>query len=416
MKEYVKRLAENSYSARFAVWLLVLNFVDLFAMLVPVRVQKPPKKRVLFTRLDSIGDYLIWTSCFEAIRETFPAGEYELVLLGNEAWRELVSDQAIFDKTLFANRRKLVTDPVYRFRMMREIRRVGAYATINPTFSRDFLWADSIVRCSGSRKTIGSRGLANRMTALQQWVCDSWYTHLVPSPLEGEHESVSNLRFIRSISGEKVETELILLPVVSRADTERFRLPKRYALFFLGAQYGYKRWPVERFAVVARSVSERFGLKIVIGGGPGEELLGGQFANAFPGEFTDLIGKTSLSELGGIVAEAELLVTNDTSVCHIGIASGTPTVVVNSGAHVGRFFPYPADRMTADVRQASVVHRMECFGCDWNCIYPELTREQPKPCIEGVTTEQVIAAISDLMTQSADLQSTVHPDVATEVR
>jgi ADP-heptose:LPS heptosyltransferase len=415
MKEYVKRLAENSYSARFAVWLLVLNFVDLFAMLVPVRLEKPAKKRVLFTRLDSIGDYLIWTSCFKAIRETFPAGEYELVLLGNEGWRELVTEPGIFDKTLFANRRRLVADPVYRFRIMRQVRRTGAYAAINPTFSRDFLWADSIVRCSGSRKTIGSLGIANRMTALQQRICDSWYTRLVPPPLEGEHESISNLRFIRSISGKKVGPERIPLPAVPRADTKHFQLPNRYALFFLGAQYGYKRWPVERFAAAARFVGERFGLEIVTGGGPGEEFLGGQFADVFNGEFTDLIGKTSLSELGGIVAEAELLVTNDTSVCHIGIATETPTVVVNSGAHVGRFFPYPADRMAADIRQASVVHKMECFGCDWNCIYPELTREQPKPCIESVSTEQVIAAISDLMTQSADLRSTVHPEVAAEI-
>ena len=60
------KLLKKSYVVRFVAWVLVHNFVDLLAMALPLRRTRSDRKRVLFVKLDGVGDYIIWTAAFEA--------------------------------------------------------------------------------------------------------------------------------------------------------------------------------------------------------------------------------------------------------------------------------------------------------------------------------------------------------------
>jgi ADP-heptose:LPS heptosyltransferase len=405
MRTYFEGLAENSYLFRFLVWLFIHNLVDLAAILLPVRLRSSPKRRVVFTRLDSIGDYLIWTSTFDLIEAIYPSSHFELLLIGNSSSVDLADKPSIFDEKIYVNRKRLVVDLYYRFRMMRLIRSINANIIINPTLSRDFMWSDSIVRCSAALVKIGSRGLRNRMVPLQQWLCDSWYTQMIASPLDGQHELISNDEFMRELSPLRIEKRSIQRPKIHGLEKKALSAHKPFAFFFLGAQFAYKCWPVERFAKVAEFVSETYGLDIVIEAGPGKEALGEEFDQCFARPFVNLVGKTSLTEMAGMIASSSLVVTNDTSVCHIGAGLGIPTVVINSGAHGERFFPYPVEAISTPLPQVSVVHKMPCFGCDWNCVYSELTRDEPKPCITGVSVEQATDAIRTILAgENSDTQ------------
>src|SRR5215212_773087 len=119
MKKHLEDLAGNSYYVRFLAWLLVLNFVDLLVLLAPIRINRSSPRKVVFTRLDSIGDYLIWTSTFPSIEEMFPSSSYEVVFVGNKSCQEFADRSSIFRECLYLDRRRLVVDPFYRFRMMR---------------------------------------------------------------------------------------------------------------------------------------------------------------------------------------------------------------------------------------------------------------------------------------------------------
>lgn len=386
----------QSHHSRLLFWALILNPIDALAHSLPVAKPAVDRQRVLFARLDGIGDYLLWTTAFDAIRAVYPSDRFERILVGNELWRDIV-EPGMFDETLFVNTKRFVIDPRYRFRMMRQVRRFAADIAINPRLTREFLWNDSVIRVSGAATRIGTHGISNRLTDLQKRISDKWYTRLLPPPRDGEHETRSYLEFVEQLnsSAERVTS---CPPSLGTANDEPDATDDPYCVLFLGAQIADKQWPVEKFVEVSRRLSDR-GLSIVIAGGPSEKELSERFGELFGMEFRNMVGRTSLPQLAELINNAEIIVTNDTGAGHIAIATDTPVVVVTPGNHIGRFFPYPDEIGGRQVRQWSAIEQMECFGCRWDCIFTERGRNEPTPCIGNVSIETVMRYVDDALRQ-----------------
>ena len=96
-----------------------------------------------------------------------------------------------------------------------------------------------------------------------------------------------------------------------------------------GAEYGpAKRWPLERFADVARSLAERTGCRFVLFGGTADIPLAEELTHRLQGlSVTSLAGQTTLAELMGALALCRVVITNDTGPMHLAAALGVPVVV-----------------------------------------------------------------------------------------
>jgi heptosyltransferase-2 len=107
-----------------------------------------------------------------------------------------------------------------------------------------------------------------------------------------------------------------------------------FVAFAPSSVWGSKRWPADRFARLAELLWERRGLRAVLVGGNDEadfeaareitkavRLSGKKMPLPL-----DLIGKTSLGSLKGVLARALLLIANDTAPLHVGIAVGAPVL------------------------------------------------------------------------------------------
>lgn len=395
MPSSAKHRFKKSHFVRFVSWLVFHNPVDLLASAFPGRKRSGDRKRVVFVKMDGIGDLIIWTAAFSLIEKAYPAKDFELILVSNERNRDLAETAGLFERKLYVDAKAFASSPGYRFRKHREIRALGADIVINPRTTRDFLWGDSIVRCSGAPVRIGNAGINNLMSPLQERISARWYTQLRPGPAAGIHELAANVEFLGADATAIERPEEIK---TSTSPESIAGLPTDdYAVIFVGAFTEDKRWPVAKFAEAARLISSENGIKIVLCGGPGEEELGGEFARYFDGEFVDLIGRSTLTELSAIISGAKLIISNDTSAGHIAVAQGCPAVIITPGNHVGRYYPYPEQLGAKGVELISVMHEMPCFGCGWNCIYTDLAENLPKPCIANVAAEDVARAASTLL-------------------
>jgi hypothetical protein len=54
--------------------------------------------------------------------------------------------------------------------------------------------------------------------------------------------------------------------------------------------------------------------------------------------------------------------------------------------------PYRTEAPETYVRLLPVISRMECFGCDWKCIY-DVGPDSPVPCISNVSVDAVWAQV-----------------------
>jgi len=118
----------------------------------------------------------------------------------------------------------------------------------------------------------------------------------------------------------------------AQSDIGRFRLPPRVLVLAPGGapHRPEKRWPVERFAALARRAAQAGVTPVIVGGGS-ERALGAAIVAAEPTAF-DLTGKTAFGDIIALGSRALHAVGNDTGPMHLLVAGGAAATVVYSAA------------------------------------------------------------------------------------
>lgn len=114
------------------------------------------------------------------------------------------------------------------------------------------------------------------------------------------------------------------------APVEHLDLPERFALMVPGCSphLPHKRWPAQRYGLLARRLAERGLASVVVGTGVDQGAIDGVRAAA-PG-VVDLGGRTTLFELAAVARQAAVAVGNDTGATFLASAVGTPTLMLMS--------------------------------------------------------------------------------------
>jgi ADP-heptose:LPS heptosyltransferase len=112
-----------------------------------------------------------------------------------------------------------------------------------------------------------------------------------------------------------------------------------------GASQGKRQLKPTTFAETITLLQRDLGARIILTGGKGEIAIGEAVLEALENneQVLNLIGRTSLGELGGVLREADLLLTGDTGPMHMSVAVGTPVVALflasAYGFETGPYFP-----------------------------------------------------------------------------
>ncbi|MBM3249779.1 MAG: glycosyltransferase family 9 protein [Candidatus Omnitrophica bacterium] len=89
-----------------------------------------------------------------------------------------------------------------------------------------------------------------------------------------------------------------------------------------------KQWPLEYFRGLARRLAEELKLKVIIVGGKEEREAGLKYFEGISPLVLNLTGKTTLVELGALLANCRLLVSGDSGPVHLASCVGTPVVAI----------------------------------------------------------------------------------------
>lgn len=114
----------------------------------------------------------------------------------------------------------------------------------------------------------------------------------------------------------------------------------------LGAKDPARRWPASRFAALGNAL-QRQGATVVLTGGPHERLLTVEAASLLDAPALNLSGQTDLGSFAAVVRRLDLLVTNDTGASHVAAAMGTPSVVLFGPTRPTQYGPLDARRHLA---------------------------------------------------------------------
>lgn len=144
----------------------------------------------------------------------------------------------------------------------------------------------------------------------------------------------------------------------------------------------FKRWPVARFASVARRLVAQ-GHEVAVSHGPGEaELCAAVRAEAPQARALDG-GALGLAGLAAVYREADLMIAADTGPLHLAAAAGTRVIALFGPKDPARYGPRGAGHR-------ALYHEVPCRPCR--------LRWCPAPlCVLGIQVEEVMTAIGEAL-------------------
>lgn len=375
----------------------VLRAADRIALLSKAR---PDAARVLMVRLDNIGDFVVWLDAAKAMAQHYQAQGKHVTLLANAVWAGWAREIGIFDEVVALEERRFRRSLRYRLRMARQIR-AGAFGTaVQTSYTRILSGGDAVVRISGAVERIGPEGSFDLGAEGARRIADPWFSRLLPADPALGSEMERNGAFVRALTGTAYRARVADLrehaPMVLPEALSDEIAGKPYFVLFPGATFAGRLWPVEHYLEIARRLHEATGWVCVVSGGPSEETQAAWICAHALSPCLNWVGRTSLSGLLAVLAQAELLVGNETSAVHVAAAVGTRAVCITGGGHFGRFMPYPAAVEDGRPLPMAAVHRMECFHCDWRCAFHP-PKGAPVPCIDQVSVARVWAMVEQLL-------------------
>jgi ADP-heptose:LPS heptosyltransferase len=287
---------------------------------------------ILVIKLSALGDMVLATSAFKAIREHHK--DDQVTLLTTKPYEEFGRRTACFDQ-VWIDERPRITQPCKLWRSIRRLR--------NEPFARVY-----------DLQNVDRTRLYHRLMTLAhpvEWVgLQSGYSHY-HNPTSWQHQA----RFSEMLKSVGIDV-FPPLDIRYMAETmDRFGLPTSYAVLVPGASAAHrdlKCWPADRYRTVCDFLLAQ-GLTPVIVGGPGEN----NSAIATPGVI-DLTGKTTLFELIGVMAGARMCIGSDSGPSHMAVATGCPTLTFYFGpldpqvlghkvAHFKELYAKKADELEA---------------------------------------------------------------------
>ena len=254
------------FNHRRLIKLMLFSIVNFF--IYPSLVKK--KKAILIIRLDLIGDYVLFRNFLKILHKSKKYSNYKITMLGNNSWCNLCKelDYKYIDEFIWLDRKQFNGNLLYRFKKLREITSNAYEIVINPTYSREFFYSDTVVKLVNADKKIGSTSDLSNQTSYELKVSDKYYTKLIPAKKEVMFEFNRNKEFFELLLENKIN---LSSPTIFLDEKETsLNLPKKYAVIFIGASSKFKKWDVKKFSLIALHLIKKYKHDIVLCGGPND--------------------------------------------------------------------------------------------------------------------------------------------------
>lgn len=344
-------------------------------------------RNILVMRLDNIGDVLMTSPALRAIKENLPQARITLMASpGGVQAADLLPwvDDVLPWRVLWQDIGKLDFDPVREWDLISKVRdRQFDAAIIFTSFSQTPHAAGFMCYLAGIPLRLGES---------KEWGGGVLSTEVKSAPDE-IHQVERNLRLIESVGfGVSDRSLTIQIPDSARQSAKAMLLEHElsvdapYILLNPWTSCQSRNYAWERFAVASRELAQITGWRVVVTGMSKDRDRSATILEALKPLAIDLIGSTSLPELAALIADARLVLTNNTSTMHLADATRTPSVIMFAGTEYESQWK-PRHAPTRLLRQPTVCSPCYSFTCPYNL-----------ECLD-IPPEKVVAAGLELMLQ-----------------
>jgi lipopolysaccharide heptosyltransferase II len=355
-------------------------------------------KNILCIRLDTIGDVIMTTPAMMALKATVP--DRRITLMTSSAGSAIaplipgLDDLIVYDAPwLKATATRVNSEP--EFAMIEQLRqREFDAAVIFTVYSQNPLPSAFLCYMAGIPLRL-AHCHENPYQLLTDWIKD-------PEPDQlTRHEVQRQLDLVTAVGCQVVDERMKLhTPAIAIGQVQQLLdqvgidRDRPWVVIHAGATAPSRRYPPEKFAIVARQLVAQ-GIQVIFTGTQPEADLVESIQQGMDAPSISLVNRLNLCELTALLKLAPLLISNNTGPVHIAAAVGTPVVdlyALTNPQHT----PW-------GVPNQVLFHDVSCRIC-----YKSICPEGHHHCLELVFPERVVEAALELLAighhpQRADL-------------
>ncbi len=292
---------------------------------------------ILIVRTDRIGDVVLTTPVFKALRHAYPHAR--ITVMVSPATKDLVEGNPY------------INDVVVDDRVGRHKGWIGALHLARDIRRRSF---DAVFIFHTKRRYNLACYLAG-VPIRAGYKNDKWgwlLTHPVKDmrSLGQKHEVRYCLDVLQTVNIDHVTPEIF---IPSQKVTEAWAnawfnaeglVAGEVIAIHPGASDPTKIWPAQCFADLINSLQQRYNFKIILIGGKETAVIAATIKGAVKGKVYDLSGQISVGQMTGVLRRCRMLVSNDSGPVHV--ASGVGIHVISlflrdqPGINPGRWAPF----------------------------------------------------------------------------
>jgi ADP-heptose:LPS heptosyltransferase len=349
-------------------------------------------RRVLLVRLDNLGDVLVTSPAFRAVRRALPAAH--LALLASPAGAQAgrlnpdLDEVVVYDAPWMDPWKTLPQDPARELAMVERLRAGGFdAAVIFGSFRQSSLPAAYLCYLAGIPLRLGASidGPGSLLTT----------RHKHPDrPL---HETERGQDLLAAVGIPPVRSPLVLaVPAAARAEASGRSpwpdAPGPRVVVHPGCSMPARTYPWEGFAEIAGRLAAELGASVLVTGDRSERELVDRAVAAVPEparrRVAGTAGDLSFAGFCALVEGADLVVTNNTGPSHVAAAVGTPVVTLFAWTNP------PHEWGPWMVRHRLLMHDVPCKLC--------FARACPTNhlCLRGISPPRVVAEAASLLDEA----------------
>ena len=354
-------------------------------------------KEILIINLTRMGDLLQTTPLMAGIKSKYP--DSRITLLVNSAFTEVckgipyIDDLMEFDMKgyllrLTEGKHSLIENYKILDTLVNNINHKEYDLAVNVTHSRTSAILVSLIRAKELRGfTISSEG---HRVIKHPWV--RYFFNVIPNR---DYNPFHIVDMYLKIGDVKPATRGLVYNVSEEDELKAEQILSKEEVhekdvlvgFHLGASRDEKTWPVSSYAELADMIQEKFGSHILLFGTPGEADLAAEFEKCAKTRPVNLVGKTGVGELAGVLKKCKLFISNDTGPLHVATLAGIKVIDISiANVHFRETGPYGEGHyvIQADLPCSPCGFDVKCN--DWVCkslVTPENVFEVVRMALTG---------------------------------
>jgi lipopolysaccharide heptosyltransferase II len=354
---------------------LLLDAIFIFVKKSSKLETTPIIKKILFIRIDRIGDIVLSTPALKAIKQAFPHSE--LTALASPSNSPLVFNNPNIDHIVVYDRSGRLID---RIRVIQKLRESGFDFVIDPYPDYELETA-LIAFFSGAMRRIGYASYGREV----------FFNLPVPEIRSDGHFIDLTLDILKPVGiVTKDKTPEIYLTGDEKKWAGNWLKERRLGTkpvvgIHPGAYYESQRWPPENFAELICELRKAGRKNLILFGGPGDERLLDSIVSMSGEDILTYI-PDDFRKFAALLSFCSVFICNNSGPLHIAVALNTPTISFMGPTQKKRWMPI------GDIHKVLRINDLPCIGC--NLGYCKI---ETHDCMRLISVAMVIHVLKDML-------------------